>query len=169
MATAKNDTGFLCDDRATCVPPSDLCDGVVNCLSGADEDSDMCSNGPLVHHSIVNSNRTEKNQIHSSFTVTYVIYPADPPDRLPGDLVFHCGNPQNWIFIDKKCDHINDCGDCSDETGMYAGCPPSCSRGWWPCTPVDFQFCDCIPRSLCQDSQQHCHDWSDEYTCPKIS
>lgn len=52
---------------------------------------------------------------------------------------------------------------------LDAGCPPSCSMGWWSCTPVDFQFCDCIPRSVCQDGQQHCHDWSDEYTCPKIS
>ncbi|XP_078144008.1 low-density lipoprotein receptor class A domain-containing protein 1-like [Centroberyx gerrardi] len=131
-----NGTGFLCDDRVTCLPPSDLCNGVLNCLSGADEDRHMCT---------------------------------DLPSHLPGYLVFECGNPQNWIFIDKKCDHINDCGDCSDEIGSYAGCRSSCSMGWWPCAPVDFQFCDCVPRSLCQDGRQHCHDWSDEYTCPKPS
>ncbi|XP_062336734.1 low-density lipoprotein receptor class A domain-containing protein 1-like [Osmerus eperlanus] len=134
--TADNRTGFLCDDRVTCIPPSDLCDGAVNCQSGADEDKDMC---------------------------------RDLPDSLPAGLVFRCGNPQFWIFIDKKCNHINDCGDCSDEIGVYAGCPPTCRVGWWFCTPVEFQYCNCIPRSLCQNGQQNCFDWSDEYICPKPS
>ncbi|XP_070295198.1 low-density lipoprotein receptor class A domain-containing protein 1 isoform X1 [Salvelinus sp. IW2-2015] len=131
--TADNATGFLCDDRVTCIPPSDLCNGVVTCPKGADEDTHLCS---------------------------------DLPNNLPDGLVFRCGNPQFWVFTDKKCNNFNDCGDCSDEIGPYAGCAP-CGVYWWPCIPVDFQYCSCIPRCLCRDGRQHCYDWSDEYTCPK--
>ncbi|XP_065131924.1 low-density lipoprotein receptor class A domain-containing protein 1-like [Paramisgurnus dabryanus] len=159
--TPKNGSGFLCDDQVTRIPPSDLCNGAPNCPSGADEDQHMCS---------------------------------DLPNNLPDNLVFHCGNPHFWIFTDQKCNFINNCGDCSDEIGMctffYApyshnsqffvhyclvtilcfwvdsSCP-SCGAEWWACTPVDYQYCDCIPRSLCQDSRQHCFDWSDEYMCIK--
>ncbi|XP_041696976.1 low-density lipoprotein receptor class A domain-containing protein 1-like [Coregonus clupeaformis] len=131
--TEDNVTGFLCDDRVTCIPPSDLCNGVVTCPKGADEDTHMCS---------------------------------DLPNNLPGGLVFRCGNPQFWVFTDKKCNNFNDCGDCSDEIGPYAGCAP-CGVDWWSCIPVDFQYCSCIPRGLCRDGRQHCYDWSDEYTCPQ--
>ncbi|XP_073731567.1 low-density lipoprotein receptor class A domain-containing protein 1 isoform X2 [Misgurnus anguillicaudatus] len=115
--TPKNGSGFLCDDRVTCIPPSDLCNGALNCPSGADEDQHMCS---------------------------------DLPNNLPNNLVFRCGNPRFWIFTDQK----------------YSSCP-SCGAEGWACTPVDFQYCDCIPRSLCQDGRQHCFDWSDEYMCIK--
>ncbi|KAG7488788.1 hypothetical protein MATL_G00038490 [Megalops atlanticus] len=93
---------------------------------------------------------------------------SDLPNNLPINLIFRCGNPQFWIFIDKKCNYINDCGDCSDEIGAYAECPP-CEPEWWPCTPVLYNYCSCIPRYLCQNSQQDCLDWSDEYTCTRAS
>ncbi|XP_056671075.1 low-density lipoprotein receptor class A domain-containing protein 1 [Monodelphis domestica] len=41
-ATASNQTGFLCDDRQTCVPASLVCDGVRTCPRGEDEDSALC-------------------------------------------------------------------------------------------------------------------------------
>lgn len=47
-----------------------------------------------------------------------------------------------------------------------AACPP-CGPQWWECTPVEFQYCLCIPRSLCKDGRQHCYDWSDEYVCTR--
>ncbi|XP_072547791.1 low-density lipoprotein receptor class A domain-containing protein 1-like [Salminus brasiliensis] len=91
---------------------------------------------------------------------------GDLPENLPSNLIFRCDNPRVWTFTDNKCNRINDCGDCSDETSVYASCPP-CSGEWWSCTPVDFQYCDCIPRHFCRDGRQHCFDWSDEYICPK--
>ncbi|XP_035268018.1 low-density lipoprotein receptor class A domain-containing protein 1-like [Anguilla rostrata] len=133
--TVQNLSGFLCDDRVTCVMPSDVCNGVQNCPSGADEDPLMCS---------------------------------DPPKNLPSRLIFQCGNPQFWIFIDRKCNYINDCGDCSDEIGAYADCP-ACGPGWWPCTSVLYKYCECIPQCLCQDGRQECFDWSDEYTCTRTA
>ncbi|XP_060089304.1 low-density lipoprotein receptor class A domain-containing protein 1 isoform X2 [Heteronotia binoei] len=42
---------------------------------------------------------------------------SDLPNSLPGHLIFYCGNPRFWIYADKRCDRMNDCGDCSDETG----------------------------------------------------
>uniref|UniRef100_A0A8C4S5V9 Low density lipoprotein receptor class A domain containing 1 n=1 Tax=Erpetoichthys calabaricus TaxID=27687 RepID=A0A8C4S5V9_ERPCA len=44
--TANNRTGFLCDDRATCVLPSAVCNGVSNCYNSEDENPQMCSNLP---------------------------------------------------------------------------------------------------------------------------
>ncbi|XP_051553065.1 low-density lipoprotein receptor class A domain-containing protein 1-like isoform X2 [Myxocyprinus asiaticus] len=131
--TPQNGSGFLCDDRVTCIPPSDLCNGAPNCPSGTDEDKLICN---------------------------------DLPNNLPSNIILRCGNPRFWIFIDKKCNFINDCGDCSDETGIYTSCP-SCGAEWWACIPVLFQYCECIPQSLCRDGRQHCFDWSDEYICIK--
>ncbi|XP_036453706.1 low-density lipoprotein receptor class A domain-containing protein 1-like [Colossoma macropomum] len=172
--TAQNGSGFLCDDRVTCLPPSVLCNGAPDCPDGADERELLCS--------------TVLNLIHihkfSSPTVFYspVCSAGDLPENLPSNLIFRCGNPHIWTFIDKRCNRINDCGDCSDEAGVCkcnllctksscylwtdARCPP-CGGDWWSCTPVDFLYCDCVPRSLCRDGRQHCFDWSDEYICPK--
>ncbi|XP_051985319.1 low-density lipoprotein receptor class A domain-containing protein 1-like [Xyrauchen texanus] len=129
----QNGSGFLCDDRVTCIPPSYLCNGAPNCPSGTDEDKLICN---------------------------------DLPNNLPSNIIFRCGNPRFWIFVDKKFNFINDYGDCSDETGIYTSCP-SCGAEWWACIPVRFQYCYCIPRSLCRDGRQHCFDWSDEHICIK--
>ncbi|XP_023405156.2 low-density lipoprotein receptor class A domain-containing protein 1 [Loxodonta africana] len=91
----------------------------------------------------------------------------DVPQSLPSFLVAHCGDPAFWIYSDQKCDGINSCGDCSDELSQVTLCP-SCGPGWWRCTPTVFRYCECIPRSLCQDHVQHCSDWSDEYSCPGL-
>ncbi|XP_034979971.2 low-density lipoprotein receptor class A domain-containing protein 1 [Zootoca vivipara] len=91
----------------------------------------------------------------------------DLPNNLPGYLIFYCGNRKVWIYVDKRCNGINDCGDCSDEVGTWASCPP-CGPQWWGCTMVVFQmYCTCIPRHLCRDGVQHCSDWSDEYICTR--
>ncbi|KAG7321541.1 hypothetical protein KOW79_014399 [Hemibagrus wyckioides] len=123
---AENASGFLCDDRVTCVPASGLCNGMSSCPDGADEDRLMCMMD---------------------------VFNADPMVR--------CGNPRVWIFADQKCNHMNDCGDCSDE--VYASCPP-CAGDWWSCDPTEFHFCSCVPRYFCNDGRHHC---SDEHICPK--
>ncbi|KAM4722920.1 low-density lipoprotein receptor class A domain-containing protein 1 [Rhinophrynus dorsalis] len=131
--TSENYTGFLCDDRITCLLPSKVCNSANDCGNGEDETTSLCSN---------------------------------LPNNLPGFLIFRCGNPRVWIYSNLKCNGINNCGDCSDESKSLAACP-SCGSEWWPCTPVLFQYCNCIPRSLCQNGVQDCSDWSDEYTCSK--
>ncbi|EMP33589.1 Low-density lipoprotein receptor class A domain-containing protein 1 [Chelonia mydas] len=101
------------------------------------------------------------------FAVTFGLPPPTPddlPGSLPGYLIFRCSNPVYWIYADKKCNGANDCGDCSDEKGALASCPP-CGTQWWSCTPVFYEYCTCIPRALCRDRIQHCSDWSDEYAC----
>ncbi|XP_051653504.1 low-density lipoprotein receptor class A domain-containing protein 1 [Manacus candei] len=79
-----NRTGFLCDDRVTCIPSSWVCDRVSNCRNGEDEQEKLC---------------------------------GDLPHSLPGYLVFLCSNPRSWIYADQRCNGMNDCGDCSDESG----------------------------------------------------
>ncbi|RXM98587.1 Nucleoporin NDC1 [Acipenser ruthenus] len=83
--TSNNMTGYLCDDRVTCIPASSVCNGISNCANGEDENSEICT---------------------------------DLPKNLPTYLIFKCGNPQFWIYIDEKCNDINNCGDCSDEVGI---------------------------------------------------
>ncbi|XP_040534072.1 low-density lipoprotein receptor class A domain-containing protein 1 [Gallus gallus] len=126
-----NWTGFLCNDRVTCIPASQVCDGTANCRNGEDEQEKLC---------------------------------GDLPRSLPAYLVFHCGNPEYWVYADQRCNGMNDCGDCSDEMGRLAACPP-CGPAWWSCSPVHYKYCSCVPRALCRDGVQHCLSWSDEYLC----
>ncbi|XP_068117566.1 low-density lipoprotein receptor class A domain-containing protein 1-like [Hyperolius riggenbachi] len=44
--TSSGTTGFLCDDRTTCIAASSLCDGQVNCANGEDEAKRYCRNLP---------------------------------------------------------------------------------------------------------------------------
>eukprot|EP00075_Anas_platyrhynchos_P030080 XP_027319333.1 low-density lipoprotein receptor class A domain-containing protein 1 isoform X5 [Anas platyrhynchos] len=90
-AASNNRTGFLCDDRVTCIPASQVCDRTSNCRDGEDEQEELC---------------------------------GDLPRSLPPYLVFRCGNPAHWVYADKRCNGINDCGDCSDEIG-------SCKSAFW--------------------------------------
>lgn len=41
-AASSNRTGFLCDDRVTCVPASQVCDRTSNCRDGEDEQEELC-------------------------------------------------------------------------------------------------------------------------------
>ncbi|KAM9097011.1 low-density lipoprotein receptor class A domain-containing protein 1-like [Sarcophilus harrisii] len=86
-------------------------------------------------------------------------YCGQMPSSLPQNLLFKCPNQKSWTYIDKVCDMRNDCGDCSDESGLQC---PICSG--WRCNTVFFADCDCIPKVRCKDGIQDCADWSDENT-----
>ncbi|XP_039770574.1 low-density lipoprotein receptor class A domain-containing protein 1 [Ornithorhynchus anatinus] len=129
----ENRTGFLCDDRETCIPARKVCDRLRHCARGEDEAHALCN---------------------------------DPPRSLPGFLLFSCGRPGGWVYADQRCDGVNHCGDCSDELGPRADCPP-CGPQGWPCPSTFYQFCGCVPRHLCRDQVQHCSDWSDEFVCTR--
>ncbi|XP_013814072.2 low-density lipoprotein receptor class A domain-containing protein 1 [Apteryx mantelli] len=45
-AASNNRTGFLCDDRVTCVPASQVCNRIRNCRNGEDEQEKLCDDLP---------------------------------------------------------------------------------------------------------------------------
>ncbi|NXV13400.1 LRAD1 protein, partial [Cepphus grylle] len=45
-AASNNRTGFLCDDKVSCVPASQVCNTVSNCRSGEDEQEELCGDLP---------------------------------------------------------------------------------------------------------------------------
>ncbi|CAI5777118.1 low-density lipoprotein receptor class A domain-containing protein 1 isoform X2 [Podarcis lilfordi] len=44
--TSGNQTGFLCDNRASCIPASQVCDARQNCANGEDEQGTLCDDLP---------------------------------------------------------------------------------------------------------------------------
>ncbi|KFW03151.1 Low-density lipoprotein receptor class A domain-containing protein 1, partial [Fulmarus glacialis] len=139
-AASNNRTGFLCDDRATCVPARQPSVAAVPVSDG------VSVPGGVEHVSCLSA------------------LAGDLPRSLPGYLVFRCSNPAYWVYADQRCNGMNNCGDCSDEMGSLATCPP-CGSEWWSCSPVLYEYCSCVPRRLCRDGVQHCLSWSDEYIC----
>ncbi|XP_009906372.2 low-density lipoprotein receptor class A domain-containing protein 1 [Dryobates pubescens] len=43
---SSNQTGFLCNDRETCIPASQVCDSISNCRHGEDEQEKLCGDLP---------------------------------------------------------------------------------------------------------------------------
>nr|XP_011728491.1 serine protease nudel-like [Macaca nemestrina] len=44
--TASQQLGFLCKDLSTCLPPSQLCNGKLDCSQGEDESATYCGQMP---------------------------------------------------------------------------------------------------------------------------
>ncbi|CAM4604188.1 unnamed protein product [Lepidochelys olivacea] len=44
--TSGNQTGFLCDDRVTCLPASRICNRIRECVNGEDEQEKLCNDLP---------------------------------------------------------------------------------------------------------------------------
>lgn len=49
-AASSNQTGFLCDDGATCLLASRVCDGVSDCRKGEDEQEELCGEWLCCEH-----------------------------------------------------------------------------------------------------------------------
>ncbi|XP_040087024.1 low-density lipoprotein receptor class A domain-containing protein 1 isoform X4 [Oryx dammah] len=46
--TQMNRTGFLCNDRSSCIPASRVCDGIRTCARGEDEEEALCLGGSFL-------------------------------------------------------------------------------------------------------------------------
>ncbi|XP_063312844.1 low-density lipoprotein receptor class A domain-containing protein 1-like [Pelobates fuscus] len=122
--TTMNATGFLCDNRLTCVTASVLCDGKVDCSNGEDESTHYCGNLP---------NSLPENLVFrcaNKRTWTYIDKLCDKRNDC-GDCsdesALRCPLCPGWrcntvFFADCDCipktrchDNIQDCTDWSDE------------------------------------------------------
>ncbi|XP_073480383.1 low-density lipoprotein receptor class A domain-containing protein 1-like isoform X3 [Aquarana catesbeiana] len=144
--TSLGKAGFLCDDRRTCIGPSALCNGQVDCANGEDESRTYCSNLP---------NNLPEGLVFRCANRKIWTY----TDKLC-DNKNDCGD-----CSDESVDH-----SCVEESGSQSNMQifkslhcPACQG--WRCNTVFFADCDCIPKTRCNDTVQDCIDWSDEISC----
>ncbi|XP_071973385.1 low-density lipoprotein receptor class A domain-containing protein 1-like isoform X1 [Engystomops pustulosus] len=118
-------TGFLCDDRSTCIVASALCDGKVDCGNGEDESRRYCGNLP---------NSLPEGLVFkcaSKRSWTYIDKLCDNRNDCgdcSDETALRCPPCPGWrcntvFFADCDCipktrcnDNIQDCIDWSDET-----------------------------------------------------
>ncbi|KAM5331720.1 low-density lipoprotein receptor class A domain-containing protein 1-like isoform 3-T3 [Glossophaga mutica] len=122
--TASQHLGFLCEDLATCLPPSLLCDGTLDCSRGEDESAAYCGQVPSsLPQNLIFKCPNQK-------TWTYVDKVCDMKNDC-GDCsdesVLQCPKCPGWrcetvFFADCACiprtrcrNGIQDCADWSDE------------------------------------------------------
>ncbi|XP_066108839.1 low-density lipoprotein receptor class A domain-containing protein 1-like [Saccopteryx bilineata] len=126
--TASQHVGFLCEDLTTCLPPSLLCNGKLDCSGGEDESAAYCAQMPSsLPQNLIFKCPNQK-------TWTYVDKVCDMRNDC-GDCadesVLQCPECSGWrcdtvFFADCACiprtrckNGIQDCADWSDEN------PPS--------------------------------------------
>ncbi|KAM9036200.1 sortilin-related receptor [Sarcophilus harrisii] len=174
---------FVCKNHQQCLFQSMVCDGIVQCRDGSDEDAAFagCTHDPEFHKVCDQFSFLCQNGVCIS-----LIWKCDGMDDC-GDysdeancenpteapncsryFQFQCENghciPNRW-----KCDEENDCGDWSDERdcGDSHLRPPS-TAGPSTCLPNYFR-CNsgaCIMNSWACDGYKDCADGSDEDACP---
>nr|XP_005496820.2 sortilin-related receptor [Zonotrichia albicollis] len=174
---------FVCKNRQQCLFHSMVCDGVVQCRDGSDEDAAYagCSQDPEFHRTCDQFSFQCQNGVCIS-----LVWKCDGMDDC-GDYSdeancenpteapncsryyqFQCGNghciPNRW-----KCDQENDCGDWSDERDCEGSpvhpittlIPPTCLPNHFRCNSGA-----CIMNSWVCDGYKDCSDGSDEEACP---
>ncbi|XP_069482646.1 low-density lipoprotein receptor class A domain-containing protein 1-like [Ambystoma mexicanum] len=122
--TTSNTSGFLCDDRATCIPAASLCNEKQDCSNGEDESTEYCGKLPAsLPSGLVFSCANKRSW-------TYIDKVCDSRNDC-GDCsdesVLLCPSCSGWrcntvFFADCDCipkarcrDNIQDCADWSDE------------------------------------------------------
>ncbi|XP_064413481.1 low-density lipoprotein receptor class A domain-containing protein 1-like [Latimeria chalumnae] len=123
--TAEDKTGFLCDDRTTCITSSKVCDGRGNCIHGEDESNLYC--GDLPNSLPENLHFTCADKRTWTYTDRVCNSKNDCGD-CSDESVLQCPVCTSWrcdtvFFSDCGCisktrckDGIQDCIDWSDET-----------------------------------------------------
>ncbi|KAM8960828.1 low-density lipoprotein receptor class A domain-containing protein 1-like [Pelodytes ibericus] len=122
--TASNSTGFLCDNRLTCIAASALCDGRVDCADGEDESSHYCGNlpyslpGSLVFTcankrswTFIDKVCDQRNDCGDCSDESALRCPVCPGWRCITVFFADCG-----CIPKRRCkDNVQDCADWSDE------------------------------------------------------
>eukprot|EP00062_Callorhinchus_milii_P022656 gi/632980662/ref/XP_007907159.1/ PREDICTED: low-density lipoprotein receptor class A domain-containing protein 1 [Callorhinchus milii] len=122
-ATVSNTSGFLCDDRVTCLQPSQVCDRARGCVTGEDEDPALCGNLP---HSL---------PVHLLFLC------GDAVSWIYADKV--CDGFNNCGDCSDESFPLSECGGCGPQQWscqsvfyQFCGCVPRalCQDGIQHCT-----------------------------------
>ncbi|CAF0941452.1 unnamed protein product, partial [Brachionus calyciflorus] len=154
---------FKCsNDR--CIPRSNLCDGINDCLDMSDElncpviyctnEQFKCRNGTCIDLRKKCDGVLDCDDFSDEMNCPFV--------NCDSKYYFKCNNgsciPLSW-----KCDSDNDCGDASDEANCSAG----------QCDPITQFECHgqngrCIEKSLVCNGRNDCSNNYDEENCPEV-
>lgn len=174
-APATNCTGFLCSKTRECLNQEDVCDGVIDCLDGSDEDftpKGICHKNNC--NLTVNFVCDDVRCLHKYCNPTPIC--NDRRDQMncsPGsleddeeDALFTPGTCPNFecdglcLPLDNRCDGITQCPNGSDEMN----CEIDCGTDEFYCPPLG-----CHSNSKKCDGYIDCFDASDENNCKSIA
>nr|XP_048297496.1 low-density lipoprotein receptor class A domain-containing protein 1-like [Myodes glareolus] len=123
--TASQQPGFLCGDRTTCLLPSLLCDGKMDCSDGRDESATYCGQVPnSLPQNLIFKCAGQKTWVY----VDRVCDMRNDCGDCSDESVSQCPECSGWrcdtvFFADCACiprsrcrNGVQDCADWSDET-----------------------------------------------------
>ncbi|CAF0938219.1 unnamed protein product [Adineta steineri] len=152
-----------------CIKRSSVCDGVIDCRNGIDE---QCTQrNPLITCSRDEYNCKITNRcIPKTLLCNGINDCLDPyaSDELDCPMIikcssneFTCQSKHQCIPSNAVCDGIQDCADGSDESSTTCRFPRFCTPDQFACKSTKL----CIPKSNLCDTITQCHDRSDEMSC----
>ncbi|XP_073770596.1 uncharacterized protein si:dkey-88l16.3 isoform X2 [Danio rerio] len=158
---------MFCKETSKCMPESQLCDGKVDCPSGADEQFCIYSCSDPDHFLC----KDKRKCVHKAVVCDGYSHCADGSDEYQcPTCALQCDQKTVCLTKQQRCDGKPDCRDGSDEKDCYTGgviastsLPLRCPLGSKPC--MDGKECVLLDH-LC-DGEKDCKDGSDERTCER--
>ncbi|XP_011695705.1 PREDICTED: serine protease nudel isoform X2 [Wasmannia auropunctata] len=151
-----------------CIPKNQVCDGVVDCRDGADEESEMCLQMQQIRRTNGSNDKCARSELRcrNGECVTKSAFcdgKVDCSDGTDEPTVCSCAEYLRLTAPERLCDGVRHCLDKTDESLKACQCTETsfkCNTGSRNIT--------CISQDFVCDGDSDCPNGEDETKCRKV-